>query len=166
MEPYCFILDRVVWTSTYTYILLLFVAAAFVAFVARPRGHVEVVKRLYAGELIEEGGEPVAEKSGPYLRVACGEGGKVVIERVNVEGLTESGAVSLAVTFKGKDVEILERVNPGYDSDRAVAGARFTIDMAGFEWRQVKWSDEESGLWCAFSLHIRQGIEFTVPLKR
>lgn len=160
-----FFTARVAWSATYTYILLLFVAAAFVAYVARPRGRGEAVKKLFAGELLFPGSVGV-EASGPCVHVHCLEGAKVIFERIDVDRLTASGAVSLAVTFKGKDVEILERDTAGYPGDEVMAGARFVIDMTGHEWRHVKWVDEDFGLWCAFSLHVREGIDFVVPLKR
>lgn len=164
MEMILNIAVRVVWTSTYTYILLFFVAAAFIAYISRPRGRGEVVKRLYAGELI--GRPEAAENSNePCLHIRCVGGGKVVFERLNVPNLTSTGAISLAVSFKGSDVEILERDTFGYPDDEPMNGARFTIDMTGYEWRHVKWSDEDSGLWCAFTLHVREGIEFRVALK-
>lgn len=159
------ILGRVAWSSTYTYLLLLFAAAAFVAYVSRPRPRGEAIKKLYAGTLI-----PYSDLPGrlpePSLHVRCLEGGKVVIERLNVEGLTESGALSVAATFKGKDVEIEERFSGGYQEDEKMAGAAFEIDMSGREWRHVKWIADESGLWCAFTLHVREGIEFDVALRR
>ena len=152
------------WTATYTYILLLFVAAAFIAYIGRPRNREEAVKRLYPGELLPFDSE--TESVEPILKVRCGDNGKVVFERLGVPHLTTSGAVSLAVTFIGKNVEVLERVTAGYSSDPEMAGASFIIDMTGREWRHVKWMDEDSGLWCAFTLHLRPGISFTVPLKR
>lgn len=155
---------RIAWTATYTYILLLFVAAAFVAYIARPRAHGEAVKRLYAGKLLPRTEND--EDTVPRVRVKCLDGGKVSIERLGYDNLTSSGAVSLAVTTKGKDVEILERFTPGFPGDELMAGAIFEVDMGGFEWRHVKWVDEDSGLWCAFTLHVRQGIDFTVALKR
>ena len=156
---------RVAWSATYTYILLLFAAAAFVAFVCRPKGRGEAVKRLFAGELlpVDSSHEVVSE---PSISVRCLEGGKVLFERLGVDGLTSSGAVSLAVTFVGKDVEIVERVMPGYPSDIPMAGASFVIDMTGHEWRHIRWSNEDNGLWCAFTLHVRPGIHFDVTLKR
>lgn len=162
------VVARVAWTSTYTYILLLFVAAAFVAYIARPKGRGEVVKRLIAGKLIAPAELNDKEKplSGPRLHVHCKDDAKVVFRRLGVDGLTESGADSLAVTFKGKDVDVLERVSPGYPNDPIMAGAEFVIDMTGHEWRHVKWMNEDSGLWCAFTLHVRKCIDFTVELKR
>lgn len=165
MELFLNILARVAWTSTYTYILLLFVAAAFVAYVARPREHGQAVKRLFAGQLLAADEVAVMPRE-PSLHVHCLDGGKVVFRRLDVEGLTTSGAVSLAVTFTGSNVEIMERVTPGYHDDEPMAGAEFTIDMTGHEWRHVKWMNEENGLWCAFTLHVREGIDFTVALKR
>lgn len=160
-----FILLRVAWSATYTYILLLFVAASFVAYVSRPRQRGEVVKKLFAGELLPlEASDNPSET--PRVTVNCGEGGKVTFTRIGVKGLTASGAVSLAVSFNGKDVEILERDTFGYPGDSPMLGAKFEIDMSGYEWRHIKWSDEDSGLWCAFTLHVREGISFEVPLKR
>lgn len=160
-----FMILRVAWTSTYTYILLLFAAAAFIAYISRPRSRGEAVKRLFAGTLLT-GEEFASVAVEPCLEVKCLEGGKVMFRRLDVAGLTASGAVSVAAVFKGKDVEITERVTPGYSNDPAAFGAEFIIDMTGHEYRHVRWLNEESGLWCAFSLHVRPGIAFTVPLKR
>ena len=160
------ILSRIAWTSTYTYILLFFVAAAFVAFIGRPRRRGEAVQHLYAGTLLPDFPEGLQNIGTPQIHVKCLEGGKVLIERLNVEGLTSSGAVSLAVTFTGKDIEVKERVSYGYPDDPVLAGASFLIDMTGYEWRHIHWINEESGLWAAFSLHVREGIRFSVELKR
>ena len=160
-----FILLRVAWSSTYTYILLLFVAAAFVAYISRPRKYAEVVTKLFAGTLLPCENNVVSNSS-PRLLVSCGPDSKVTFVRLGIDRMTTSGAVSLAVTFKGKDVEIKERDTFGYDSDNLVEGAEFQIDMSGYEWRHVKWVDEDSGLWCAFTLHVREGIKFEIPLKR
>lgn len=160
----CFLLGRVAWSATYTYILLFFVAAAFVAYLARPRGRGEAVKRLYAGTLLDESGVTDG-KCGPRVHIRCLNDGNVVFERLGVEGLTSTGAVSLAATFTGKDVEIVERLTNGYPNDTPKGGASFTIDMTGYEWRHVRWINEETGLWCSFSLHVREGIDFTVALK-
>lgn len=165
MFEFSLILTRVAWTATYTYILLLFVSAVFVAYLGRPKDRKKAFKQLYAGTLINpEDAESAVSK--PHIRVRCMDNNMVVIERLGVEGLTSSGAVSLATTFKGNDVEIIERVTPGYPNDTLMAGASFTIDMSGAEWRHIKWNNEENGLWCAFSLHVRNGICFNVDLKR
>lgn len=168
MDLTAWITARVAWSPTYTYILLFFVAAAFVAFIARPRGRGEAVKRLYAGRLFFDEDLTPSEKSetGTRLHVRCVGAGKVVFRRLEVPYLTASGADSLAVTVKGKDVEILERVSAGYRDDPVAVGAEFELDLTGHEWRHVKWMDEESGLWCAFTLHVREGIDFTVKLRR
>ena len=162
------IILRVAWSDTYTYLLLFFAAAAFVAFVARPRDRGEAVKRLYAGTLLKAEDIDLrhAGSTMPRLHVHCLGGGKVRLQRLSVANLTESGAISLAVTFKGKDVEIIERDSPGYPDDAPMYGAEFVVDMTGHEWRHVRWVDEDSGLWCAFSLHVREGIDFTVELRR
>lgn len=157
------VLLRVAWSATYTYILLLFAAAAFVAYISRPRQRGEVVKRLFAGTLIDN--PAAAQGSAPYVHVRCLDNSKVLFERFNVENLTSSGAVSLAVTFNGRNVEIVERDTPGYSADAPVYGAQFVIDMSGAEWRHIKWTADDSDLWCAFSLHVREGIDITVPLK-
>lgn len=155
---------RIAWSPSYTYIALLFVAAAFLAYLSRPRQRGEAIQRLVGGTLLAE--DEVAPVAGPCINVRCLGGGMVVFDRLDVDGLTASGAVSLAVEFVGKDVRILERVSAGYGNDTPMAGAEFRIDMRGHEWRHVRWTNEESGLWCAFTLHVREGIRFTVELKR
>ena len=158
------IILSVSWDSTAVYIILLFVAAAFVAFCARPSRRGEARQKLYAGTLIEDF-EVEKPSDEPRIEVRCLEGAHVEFRRIGVEGLTSSGAVSWAFTFIAGDVDVRERVSNGYTGDRPMAGAYFTADMTGHEWYHIHWIDEESGLWAAFTLHVRPGLTTTVILK-
>lgn len=153
------------WGSTGVCILLLFTAAAFVAYCARPSRRGEARQKLYGGTLIEdfEVETPVDE---PRLEIRCLEGANVEFRRIGVANLTSSGAVSWAFTFIGGDVDVRERVSPGFPNDRTMAGACCTADMTGQEWYHIHWIDEETGLWTAFTLHVRPGITTTAILRR
>jgi len=145
--------------------MLLFAAAAFVAYCARPAQRGSARQKLYGGTLIEdfEVENPTDE---PRIDVRCLEGAQVEFRRIGVEGLTSSGAVSWAFNFIGGDVDVRERVSPGFPNDRAMAGAYCTADMTGHEWYHIHWIDEESGLWTAFTLHVRPGLTTMVILHR
>ena len=48
-----------------------------------------------------------------------------------------------------------------------MAGASFEMDfLASDEYYHVHWIDEESGLWTAFTLHVREGIVIERELRR
>lgn len=154
---------RIGFTTTSVCVALFFVAAAFLAYCAKPGHRGAVIERLYAGVLLEFDEVPHPE-DGPRIDVRVLDGGRVAFDRIAVAGLTATGADSLAVSIKGGDVEIKERVSAGYPNDRAMAGASFVTDMSGREWLHVLWSDDDAGLWAAFTLHVREGISFSVKL--
>lgn len=155
------IIARVAWGSTGLCVALLFVAAAFVAYCARPSHRGEARQKLYGGTLMEEGGD---DSECPRIEVRCLEGAQVEFRRIGVEGLTSSGAVSWAFNFVRDDVDVRERVSLGYPNDRPMAGAVCMADMTGREWYHIHWIDEDSGLWAAFSLHVRPGLTTVVKL--
>ncbi len=156
------VLTAVEWGATQWYVLLTVVAAAFIAACAWPKDKGRADQRLLAGELIDGPFSPV-----PVLRVEVFAGNRVQFSRIGVEGLTSSGADSLAVNRIGFDLSIKERVSAGYSNDPMVAGAYFEMDfLAPDEYYHVHWIDEDSGLWTAFTLHVREGIVIERELKR
>ncbi|MDE6396866.1 MAG: hypothetical protein K2K84_06320 [Muribaculaceae bacterium] len=157
-----YVLAAVEWGATQWYVLLTVVAAAFIAACARPKDRGKADQRLLAGELIE--GE---HSTVPMLRVEVMESGAVKFTRLGVDGLTSSGADSLAVNRIGFDLSVKERVSAGYSNDPMMAGARFVMDfLAPDEYYHVHWIDEDSGLWTAFTLHVREGIVIERELRR
>lgn len=85
------------------YILLAVVAAAIVAAAARPAFTGPVREELLAAELLPA---MPGEKDEPSIECRCSDGGRVVFIRHGLDGMTDSGAVSLAVKIKGNDISI------------------------------------------------------------
>ena len=159
---YVTVLAAVEWGATQWYVILTVVAAAFIAACAKPKDRGRADQRLIPGNLVEGSPSPV-----PTLRVEVVPGGRVVFTRYGVEGLTSSGADSLSVNRIGFDLSIKERVSAGYPNDPVMAGASFEMDfLASDEYYHVHWIDEESGLWTAFTLHVREGIVIERELRR
>lgn len=154
------------WGSTQFYVILTVIAAGFIAFCARPSSKGEAHQSLLAGHLLD----PVGATDGnnePKLAVAVDDDYRVVFTRLNVPGLTTSGADSLAVTRISYDLSIKERVSAGYSNDPMVPGACFVLEsLAPDGYYHVHWVDEESGLWTAFTLHVTPGMRFERDLRR
>ncbi|MCC8113493.1 MAG: hypothetical protein LIP03_05760 [Bacteroidales bacterium] len=77
------------------YIILAVIAAAIVAFSARPSARGPVEEYLVAGDLSDS---PIDT---PKIEVYCPDNGGIELWRYGVDGLTDTGALSLAITKKG-----------------------------------------------------------------
>lgn len=140
--------------TTELYVVLFFVAAAVVAFAVRPAGSGPVRQHLLAGELSAEGPE---EES---VDIVCAPDGTVTLWRNGLSGLTTDDAVSLAVTVKGFDVEIIERINRGRVSTTAstpVDSARFDLAFLAREHYRLRYIID-STVAAAFTLHVKEGV--------
>lgn len=146
------------------YVILTVIAAAVVAVCARPSGHGAVETYLVAGVLTE--GDSVAV---PEIRIECADSGDVVLKRCGLEGVYTTGAATLAITQKGNDISIIERITAGAkpfpkmdDECRVLpisdfVDATFALTFLGREWYHVKYQAEGSRF-AALSLHVRPGI--------
>lgn len=148
------------FSSIEFYVLLLFVAAAIVAAVAKPSRRGQARQHLLAGWLSE--GEETAE---PSLVVECGDDGTVTLTRLGLDGVWPTGAVSLAITQIGFDLDIIERTTPGAAVGTPVSQARFTLNFMASEWYHIKYVCDIDGRMAAFTLHVRPGIVVRQPLK-
>jgi hypothetical protein len=75
--------------------------------------------------------------------------------------------VSLAITQIGFDLNIIERVVEGKAVDgTAVHEAVSTLTFMAQDWYHIKYTDEKTGRFAAFTLHVRPGLRQRVLLKQ
>lgn len=142
------------------YVIAAVVAAAVVAFSARKDDEGPVRQILLPGVLVTSDRKP-----GNMIELICNEDGSVVLRRYGVEGVTVSGAVSLAVTIRGFDVLIKERIVEGNPEDEMIDTASFVLDFMGEERYFISYSAETAGLFAALTLKNRVGNRIVKPLQ-
>ena len=143
------------------YVIAAVVAAMIVAFAAKPSSRGEARTHLLAGEL------SYGEITTPSISLKVGEDGNVALIRHGIEGLGDSGALSVAVTVIGFDITIEERFVPSRDVyDTPVNTATFILDFLAPERYHIKYNVEQGGLFVAFAFNNRPGWETTKELIR
>lgn len=153
-------------SSIEIYVIAVIVAAAVIALCVRPSGRGHAREYLLAGILCapeNEEAEVVRDTAG--LSVECLDNGDVLLTRFGLKGVTESGAVSLAVTVVGFDVTIEERIINGSAVDEPVDTALFTLDFLGRERYHVRYNSDPTSMAVAFTLSNRPGMNFVRELK-
>jgi len=134
------------------YVIAAVIAAAIVAYSAKGSAGGPARQILLAGILTR------AERHvSPMIELICNDDGTVVLRRYGVEGVTLSGAVSLAITVIGFDVKIKERIVEGKPDDEVVDTASFVLDFMGEERYFISYTSESAGLFVATALKNRPG---------
>ncbi len=149
------------FTSVEFYVILAVIAAAIVAFAARPGGTGPVQEFLLAGTLSRG-----SANARPELAIEVRPNGQVRLVRRGVDGITDDGAVSLAVKVKGTDVMIEERLTPGKGILEPDVSAEFLIKFLKPARYHVKYNSQKTGLFAAFPLHVTPGIKTIKELTR
>lgn len=147
--------------STEVCVIGLFVAAAVVAYVAKPARSGPARQHLLGGALSAEGPEE------PSVDVTCDADGSVTVWRNGLTGLTSVDAVSLALNIRGFDVEIIERTHVSRVSSTGaepIDSARYRIDFLARERYHITYKINDD-VAAAFNLHVRPGIALHVPLS-
>lgn len=143
------------------FVIAALAAAAVVAYLCMPKARGEAVTHTVAGELGCSG-----HTGTPELTVEVRPDGSVVLMRTGITGITGSGAVSLAATVCGFDMQIEERRMRGFSNDAAIDSARFVLDFLAPDWYHVRYFSGDTGEFCTFSLHVRPGIRLRRQLKQ
>lgn len=150
------------FTSVEFYIILAVIAAAIVAFAAKPGSSGPVQEFLLAGDLSRG-----SESAHPELNIDVQGNGSVRLVRRGVDCITDTGAVSLAVKVKGSDVMIEERLTPGRGILEPSVSAAFLIKFLKPGARyHIKYNSQKTGLFAAFPLHVAPGIKTVKELTR
>lgn len=150
-----------IFTTTEFYVTVLVIAAAVIAFAAMPAHRGEVKEYLLSGELIPAPGD----FSSPAINVECSDSGEVILTRKGIDLPLPPAAVSIAVSVKGFDITVNERIVAGTEPGPAVEAA-FSLDFIGRERYHIRYVSEATSRSCSFILHNRPGINITKELGR
>lgn len=152
-------------------IMLLIVAAAVLATAIKPASTGHVMTYLYACDIIQS--PPFAEINDdptPSLRLRVLDDMSVEVGRSGFGGLlTDRGAVSLAVTVKGTDITIEERITPGsgyYLAEPVVAVGRIDCLRPAGRPLHVRYITASLSRETALPLSIAPGVEMSRKLSQ
>ncbi len=150
-----------IFNSVEFYVITVVVAAAIIAYASGGNSGGPVRQYLLPGVLTMSD-----EGRSPAIELICCDDGSVVLRRHGLEGMTLSGAVSLAINVSGFDVKIKERTVPGKrgDSER-IDTASFVLDFMGAEHYFISYTAEDAGLFAAVTLHNRPGIRVVKAMQ-
>lgn len=148
------------FATTEFLIVCLIMAAAIVAYLCMPSGRGAAREYTVAGVL--DTGDLLP--GGPAIGVQCLEDGTVVLTRTGLVGMTDGGAVSIAVTIIGFDITVEERLtyprSPGWPVDRAT----FMLDHIGREHYHLRYNSAQTSLAASLTLNNTPGFNATRPL--
>ncbi len=140
------------------YVVAATVAAAVIALCSRPSSRGEARTHLLSGTLCDcEDANPNVQA----LDITCHEDRSVALTRRGLDGMTTSGAVSLAVTVIGFDITIEERIVTDLRPGQPINTALFTIDFLASERYHIRYNSETTSGFIAFTLHNRPGMRVT-----
>jgi len=151
--------------TTEFYVIASMVAAAVVGLCVRPPSRGEAIERLLAGTLCDTG----TADTGPRITLSCEPDGTVLLTRSGLTGLTDSCAVSLAVTVIGTDISIEERLagpTSVTTSGQPIDTALFTLDFLRHDRYHVRYNSSSLGLFTAFTASLRPEAIHTRPLRQ
>lgn len=153
-------------SSVEFYVYATLVAAAIVAFLARPSSRGEARQHLLAGDLSNELNRSWSDvnTSQPSISLRVRDDGAVVLTRNGIEGVSASGAVSLAVTIIGFDITIEERIVPGNNLDEPIDTATFVLDFLAPDRYHLKYNSSATSRFATTTLLVRQDFEKQIAL--
>ena len=150
------------------YVYATLVAAAIVAFLARPSSRGEARQHLLAGELSNASNRSWSDINSvqPAISLIVRDDGAVVLFRHGIEGVSSSGAVSLAITIIGFDITIEERIVPGNNLDDPIDTATFVLDFLAPDRYHLKYNSSATSSFVATTLLVRPDYEKHLQLNR
>ena len=150
------------------YVYATLVAAAIVAFLARPSSRGEARQHLLAGELSNASNRSWSDSNSaqPAISLIVRDDGVVVLFRHGIEGVSSSGAVSLAITVIGFDITIEERIVPGNNLDDPIDTATFVLDFLAPDRYHLKYNSSATSSFVATTLLVRPDYEKHLQLNR
>lgn len=135
------------------YIITAFIAAAVVAYAAMPSERGAARTFLYGGTL----SNPADGASAAGIVLMVNDKGLVEIYRFGIEGVSESGAYSLAVRIAGFDVTIEERLVAGRRGGEPMTAGHAVLDCFGPERYHFQYRSGSTNTTAAFYLTVRPG---------
>ena len=150
------------------YVYATLVAAAIVVFLARPSSRGEARQHLLAGELSNASNRSWSDSNSaqPAISLIVRDDGAVVLFRHGIEGVSSSGAVSLAITVIGFDITIEERIVPGNNLDDPIDTATFVLDFLAPDRYHLKYNSSATSSFVATTLLVRPDYEKHLQLNR
>ena len=142
------------------YVIAVLIAAMIVALVARPASRGEARQYLLVGDLIACGNDH------PAITLRANNDGSVTLTRHGIEGITSTGAVSLAVNVIGWDIVIEERLSEGFSGDEPIDTAVFKLDFLAPERYYIRYNSSATGRFVATSFHNRLGYAIVCSLRQ
>lgn len=143
------------------YVIMTVVAAAIIAVVSRPSRRSQARTFLIPG-VLDQGDCDTA----PSITIDVNDDGTITLVRDGLNDVTQSSAVSLAVTMIGFDVTVHERVADGYSTDPTCTRATFVLDFMATDRYHIQYIEDRTHRMAAFSLSVRPGIHTTQPLRQ
>lgn len=153
-------------TSVEIYVMATIFAAAVIAFCVRPSSRGQAREYLLEGILCQpDVSESESSRAGGGIAIECLENGDVLLTRYGLEGLTDTDAVSLAVTVIGFDITIEERIHRGTSVGQQINTALFTLDFLGHERYHLRYNSETTATALSLTLSNRAGMQLNRELK-
>ena len=148
------------------YVYATVVAAAIVAYLARPSSRGEARQYLLAGGLSNVSNRAWTDLPTlpPSISIIVRDDGAVVLFRHGIEGVSTSGAVSLAVTVIGYDITIEERIVPGNNLDDPIDTATFVLDFLAPDRYHLKYNSSATSRFATATLLVRPDYEKQITL--
>lgn len=159
-----------VLSSVEMYVMAAVAAAAVIALCVKPSSKGEARQYLLGGVLCDFDGDGGVEASdddsafGPTIIMECLDNGNVLLTRRGLSGMTDAGAVSLAISVVGYDVTIEERLVEK-SGGLPVNTALFTLDFLAPERYHIHYISEQTASASAFTLHNRPGLHLSRTLR-
>lgn len=152
-----------IFQSVEFYIIATVLAAMIVALCARGDNRGPVREILTAGVISRECGDnpaPGAERE-PAIEFLCLDDGSVILRRHGIRGVTDSGAVSLAMELKGFELKIRERTVAGRPDGEPIDTASFILDFMAPEHYFISYTSDlteaSTSLTASLTLSVRPG---------
>lgn len=149
------------------YVILLVVAALAVGLLAIPHSTGPVETDFATGDLDFN---PSPADLNPSLEIDCRPDGTVRIIRTGLpEGMTSAATAALAITRKGFDLTIEERLTPGSSAylaseSRPVNCAIYYLTGLAHERYHIRFNSESTSSFAAFSLNNLPNLRTSRPL--
>lgn len=147
-----------IFTSIEFYVISAVIAAAILAYAGRRDNHVAARQILLPTTLHRADND-----SEPSIELISHDNGDVTLRRHGLEGIGETGAVSLAIEIRGFDVHITERLVPG--SGSPCDTAETLLDFMAVERYFINYRSEKIDRMTAFTFHNRPGMHIIKPLR-
>ncbi len=141
------------------YVIAATIAAAVIAYSALPSRGGAAIQHLLAGVLSNE--NPQTE---PSIEIEVDDDRQVIIKRHGLQGITDTGAASLAVEIIGFNITIEERLTPG-KGEHTFSTATFKLNTLAPERYHIRYNSESTSSFAALTLPVREGIHITRELK-